>query len=77
MQRWIHPEKRRYYQVQLVEDLFGDWTVIACWGGLDSHRGGMQVKTAESYEAAQEQIEMIGKRRRQRGYERVGGAEQG
>lgn len=75
MQRWINAEKRRYYQVQLVEDLFGDWSVVACWGGLDSHRGGMQVKTVASYEAALKQVEVIGKRRRQRGYERAGGGE--
>lgn len=71
MQRWIHPEKRRYYQVQLVQDLFGDWTLVACWGGLDSHRGGMQVKSAASDEAALGQVGAISKRRRLRGYEEL------
>jgi hypothetical protein len=28
MNRWIHPEKGRYYQAELVQDLFGDWTLI-------------------------------------------------
>lgn len=32
MQRWINAQKRRYDQVQLVEDLFGHWFVVAWWG---------------------------------------------
>jgi len=39
MHRWVNEEKRRYYQVHLVEDMFGDWSLIACWGSLDSRRG--------------------------------------
>jgi hypothetical protein len=43
MDRWINPETARYYQVDLVQDLFGDWTLIQCWGGLGSRRGRMRV----------------------------------
>ena len=36
MRRWVHPEKARYYQADLVEDLFGDWCVVTAWVGLGS-----------------------------------------
>lgn len=29
---WINPEKARYYQVFLDQDLFGDWTLVKVWG---------------------------------------------
>jgi len=49
MPRWIHPEKARYYQAELVEDLLGDWTVVVCWGGLGSRRGGHRTQYVMSY----------------------------
>jgi hypothetical protein len=39
MWRWTNFEKSRYYQAELVKDLFGDWTLIMYWGGLGSRRG--------------------------------------
>jgi len=48
MPRWIHPEKARYYQAELVKDLLGDWTVVLCWGGLGSRRGGRRIQYVES-----------------------------
>ena len=68
MYRWVNEEKRRYYQVHLVEDMFGDWSLIACWGGLDSHRGGMRSTVVSSHEVGLERIREIDKRRKQRGY---------
>ena len=69
MNRWIHPEKGRYYQAELVQDLFGDWTLILVWGGLNSRRGQMRVVYVPSHAAGLERIEFIRKRRRQRGYQ--------
>jgi predicted DNA-binding WGR domain protein len=66
--RWIHPEKQRYYSVALDLDLFGDWTLLQCWGGIGSHLGGQRLVWVESREAGLKQIAMIGKRRRQHGY---------
>ncbi|WP_343032198.1 WGR domain-containing protein [Allochromatium palmeri] len=66
--RWIHPEKQRYYSVALVRDLFGDWTLLQCWGGIGSHLGGQRLVWVESREAGLQQIMAIGKRRRQHGY---------
>ena len=39
MWRWTNPEKFGTYQADPVKDLFGDWTLIMCWGGLGSRRG--------------------------------------
>lgn len=69
VQRWINPAKQRYYSVRLEQDLFGDWTLIACWGGLNSHRGGMKVTCVENQDAGQQAIMKIAKRRCQHGYE--------
>ena len=66
--RWIHPEKQRYYSVVLVRDLFGDWTLLQCWGGIGSHLGGQRLVWVESHEAGLKQIAAIGKRRRPHGY---------
>lgn len=40
--RWIHPQKRRWYTVYLIRDLFGDLILIRTWGSLDTQRGGEQ-----------------------------------
>lgn len=66
--RWVHPEKLRYYQVELLQDLLGDWTLVQCWGGLDSRRGRMRILAVPSEAAGQAQIEAIARRRCQRGY---------
>ncbi|WP_317623703.1 WGR domain-containing protein [Allochromatium vinosum] len=66
--RWIHPEKQRYYSVALVRDLFGDWTLLQCWGGIGSQLGGQRIVLVESHEAGLKQIAAIGKRRLQHGY---------
>jgi hypothetical protein len=51
-----------------VQDLLGDWTLVRCWGGLGSKRGGMRILAVASEGAGEELIEAIAKRRRQRGY---------
>jgi hypothetical protein len=68
MPRWVNDEKARYYQAHLIQDLFGEWTLIAVWGGLGSRRGGMHSTGVASYADGLKQLAAIGKRRRQRGY---------
>ena len=68
---WINPEKARYYQVFLGQDLFGDWTLITAWGGIGSNRGRMHSTGVASDEAGVEQIGEIARRRAQRGYASV------
>ena len=69
--RWVNEAKARYYQAELVQDLFGDWVVITAWGGLGSRRGRQRNLFVPSYEAGVQQLAAIDKRRRQRGYRPV------
>ena len=66
--RWIHPEKQRYYQVELLQDLLGDWILVKCWGGIGSHLGRLRIVHVASEQAGLKQIAVIAKRRRQHGY---------
>ncbi|WP_346014681.1 WGR domain-containing protein [Thiocystis violacea] len=68
-----HPEKARYYQVDLVQDLLGDWTLVLSWGGEPSRRGRMRILAVPSEAAGREQLDAIAKRRRQRGYVELSG----
>ena len=67
--RWLHIAKGRYYHAYLVEDLFGEWTLITVWGGRGSRLGGMRSTGVASYADGQAQIQKIAKRRQQHGYE--------
>jgi hypothetical protein len=66
--RWIHPASARYYQVELVQDLLGDWTLVQCWGSLGSHRGRRRIVYVPSYGEGLKRIAAIAKRRQQHGY---------
>ncbi|MBK1656368.1 hypothetical protein CKO29_16985 [Allochromatium vinosum] len=35
----FQPEQSRYYQVELVQDMFSNWTLVQCWGGIGSNLG--------------------------------------
>lgn len=72
MLRWVHPEKGRYYQAGLVEDLFGGWSVVTAWGAHGSRLGRVQSKWVETREEADARLMEIGKRRRQHGYVSIG-----
>jgi hypothetical protein len=67
--RWVHTAKARYYQAHLIQDLFGEWTLVTVWGGLGSQRGRMRSTGVPSYASGLERIEKIAKRRRLHGYE--------
>ena len=68
---WVHPDKARYYQVHLGQDLLGDWTLLKVWGGLGSRRGRMHNTGVSSYDDGIEQVREIAKRRIQHGYRSV------
>ena len=70
--RWVNAEKQRYYSVELVRDLFGDWTVIQSWGGVGSKRGRVRIVWVPSHDAGVERLAAIGQRREKRGYTPVG-----
>jgi hypothetical protein len=68
MWRWVNPETHRYYQADLVRDLFGEWTLVWAWGGLGSDRGRMLSTKVRSYDAGLERIREIDELRKRRGY---------
>jgi hypothetical protein len=72
--RWVHPEKRRYYQAVLSTDLFGDWTLTLSWGGLGSARGNWRMTGVASEEEGLRQVAALDARRRGRGYRATGSA---
>lgn len=52
----------------LQRDLFGDWTLIRCWGGLDNHLGQYRIQPVASEEDGITEIQAIERRRASRGY---------
>ncbi len=68
MWRWTHPEKQRYYQADLVLDLFGDWTLVKTWGGLGTRRGSYSITGVSSYKDGLLKIDVLVDNREKRGY---------
>jgi len=72
MPHWIHPGKFRYYQAELVPDLFGDWSLVRAWGGLGTLRGGYKITGVACYEDGLSEIAALDAHRQKRGYVPVG-----
>ena len=68
MRRWIHPEQLRYYQADLVQDLFGEWTLVCIWGGLGTAYGGYSITGVASHEEGLHRLDALDRLRRQHGY---------
>jgi predicted DNA-binding WGR domain protein len=68
MRCWIHPEKYRYYQAELVPGLFGDWSLVCAWGGLGTPRGGYKITGVADYKDGLRKIEVLDVHRQRRGY---------
>lgn len=69
--RWITKRwqtHRRYYVVEVTQNLWGNWLVRRSWGGLGNHRGNSMTTLAADYEQALQLLEEVTKRRQQRGY---------
>jgi predicted DNA-binding WGR domain protein len=65
---WVNDEKQRYYQADLVQDLFGDWTIIRAWGGLHAKQGNMEVVCVKNEEQGWQKLEQLKRERKRRGY---------
>ncbi len=68
MWHWINPHNHRYYQADLVLDLFGDWTLVCTWGGYGTLRGNHSITGVASHEEGLRKIEALGAHREKRGY---------
>jgi hypothetical protein len=65
---WIHPDKQRYYQAELVLDLFGCWTLTTFFGGLQNRRGNYRLTAVASFEEGLRELDTLDRRRQCRGY---------
>jgi hypothetical protein len=71
-ERWVNPNKARYYQAHLCRDLFGEWILVKVWGGCGSSCGCLASTGVASYVDGVAAFREIGERRRARGYQRAG-----
>ena len=65
---WFNPSNHRYYQADLVLDLFGEWPLVCAWGGYGTLRGDHTITGVASYADGLRKIEVLGTRREKRGY---------
>ena len=68
-QRWINPTKHRYYEVRVLQNLFGQWEVQRAWGSVGSAFGAMRYDPQVSEAACWEVVQAIEKRRAAHGYQ--------
>ena len=63
---WEKPTARgvRYYQVDLHQDLWGEWLLTQSWGRRGTRLGRVRVAPCSSHAEGLVQIAVIGKRRR-------------
>ena len=72
--RWLSESwqtDRRYYQADIMQDLFGTWVLKRSWGGLGNHRRNSKTHAFAQYEEALQFFGQVAKRRQQRGYAQV------
>ena len=60
--RYEYISYRRYYVILLTQDLFGEWSVMRVYGGLDSNKGGSVITGFADYGAAMKKIAQSVKR---------------
>lgn len=62
--RW--ETQTRWYEAQIVRDLFGTWTIVRAWGGKGSRRHGSMIDVVDDQAAAVSRIEVLNKERSSR-----------
>lgn len=68
--RW--EKDSRYYEVHVVQDLWGEWVLTRIWGQRGTAMGQIRRVPCESYAEALTKLAQMEKRRAQRGYAAVG-----
>lgn len=66
--KWVWKSDARYYIVRLQVNLFGEWTLVKNWGGLNNRLGGAQVRTFGTIKEALRELVDVKKVRVRRGY---------
>jgi predicted DNA-binding WGR domain protein len=67
----------RYYEVDLHRDLWGEWRLAQAWGRRGTRLGQVRVVPCDSRDEGLARIAAILKRRQQRRYDLVAGADPG
>lgn len=62
---------RRYYQAEIMQDLFGTWVIKRSWGGLGSRRRTSKTLAARDYDHALKLLKDVVKQRERRQYVRI------
>ena len=77
--RWEKPTERgiHYYEVDLDQDLWGEWLLTQAWGRRGTRLGQIRVVPCSSRDEGLARIAAILKRPRQRRYQLVTGAYSG
>lgn len=67
--RWENASTGRYYEAEVLHNLFGDLEVLTVWGGIGSLRGSHRYEPVSDAIAAEQLLKRIAKRRAKRRYE--------
>lgn len=59
----------RFYRVIIQKDLLNDWILTCIWGGRSNRLGNFKHITLKSLEHGFQFVDLMMKRRKQRGYE--------
>lgn len=65
--RW--ESTRRYYVARLDQDLFSQWTIERCWGGLFNRIAGSSSQPVADYAAGLDELTRINAERKARRYQ--------
>jgi hypothetical protein len=69
-QDWFNPNNGRRYQVEVFQDLLGDWILVRRWSG-SCRSGNQKMVVLPSCDDALNQVRSIAGKRRLRGYCRI------
>jgi len=61
-------KEHKFYKVMLQCTLFGEISVVCCWGRIGGHQGGQKIITCNTPGEVKSTINGIIKRRKYRGY---------
>ena len=67
--RWENVSTGRYYEAEVLRNLFGELEVLTVWGGIGSPRGSHRYEPVRDASAAEQVLERIAQRRAKRSYE--------
>ncbi len=58
----------RFYVVEVLQDLFGNWAVKRSWGSISTNLGNSKTIEAKDYKHALKLLDEVSQRRKTRGY---------